>query len=94
MERYSRLDSETQSYFREVDAHFKTLVEDGSSSEEQEILIGNFFEEIQGREVDIVTDAECSRIVEVLIGHASHAQLKQFAGICIKDDNLGLICTS
>eukprot|EP00889_Picochlorum_renovo_P008035 jgi/Picre1/35065/NNA_002530.t1 len=71
MERYSRLDSETQSYFREVDAHFKTLVEDGSSSEEQEILIGNVFEEIQGREVDIVTDAECSRIVEALIGHAS-----------------------
>lgn len=90
-ERFTRLDEETLSYFRELETHFKGIEGD---DEEKEILVSNVFDEINGRETDIVCDAECSRIIETLLPHASDAVLKGFAHNCVKDENLGIICTS
>lgn len=89
--KFSRLDEETLSYFREVETHFKDLEDNG---EEKEILVNNVFEEVNGRESEIVCDAACSRVVETLLPHASKALLKEFARKCIEGDNLGIICTS
>lgn len=89
--RYSRLDEETLSYFRELDSHVKSLADDG---DEKEALVSNALSELHGRETEIICDAECSRVVEKLLPHATHAVLKDFCNLCIKDDNLGIICTS
>jgi hypothetical protein len=90
--RYSRLDQNTLNYFREVDAHFKGLTDD--DQEDKEILVQNVFEELGGREAEIVCDAECSRIVESLMPHASQQVLRDFSHNCLTGENLGLICTS
>eukprot|EP00890_Picochlorum_soloecismus_P000531 jgi/Picsp_1/1479/NSC_04957-R1_protein len=90
--RYSRLDQNSLNYFREVDAHFKGLTDD--DQEDKEILVQNVFEELGGREAEIVCDAECSRIVESLMPHASQQVLRDFSHNCLTGENLGLICTS
>lgn len=101
MERYTRLDAETLSYFREVDAFVKTNYAQQSRSQIPagdappiDDLIEKVFEEMRGREPEIICDAECSRIIESLLPHASPDKLEEFAQTCLRDDNLGLICTS
>lgn len=101
MERYTRLDAETLSYFREVDAFVKTNYAQQSRSQTPaddappiDDLIEKVFEEMRGREPEIICDAECSRIIEALLPHASPDKLEEFAQTCLRDDNLGLICTS
>ena len=96
---YSRLDIETLSYFREVDAHVQeqlAAVQGKNEGEEGllETIVENVFEEMKGKEADIVCDAECSRIVERMLSHAPRHVIVGFAGACLKDDQLGIICSS
>lgn len=104
MERYTRLDAETLSYFREVDAYVRTNYAQQSTAQKAaqdqanilpiDDLIEKVFEEMRGREPEIICDAECSRIIEALLPHASPQMLEEFTQTCIRDDNLGIICTS
>lgn len=94
---YSRLDGETLSYFREVDGHVQEQLRgdgDGEGGLSLERIVENVFEEMKGREAEIVCDAECSRIVERMLSHAPRHVIVGFAGACLKDDQLGIICTS
>lgn len=99
MERYTRLDAETLSYFREVDAFVRTNYAQHSTTPVDDVppiddLIEKVFEEMRGREPEIICDAECSRIIEALLPHASSEKLEEFTQTCLRDDNLGIICTS
>jgi hypothetical protein len=101
MERYTRLDAETLSYFREVDAFVRTNYAQQSTAQKPvddvppfDDLIEKVFEEMRGREPEIICDAECSRIIESLLPHASPHKLGEFTQTCLRDDNLGIICTS
>ena len=87
--RYSRLDEETIRYYEEVGGHFKTL----EDAEEKQILADNVLSECEGREAEIVPDAACSRVLESVIPYASIEGLENFTRGCLKEDNLGLICT-
>lgn len=98
------MDAETLSYFREVDAHVRTHYAQQSTTHAPDaddvtlpplhVLVQNVLEEIRGRETEVVCDAECSRIIEAMLPHASGAVLEEFSYTCLKDDNLGIICTS
>lgn len=87
--RYSRLNQETLQYYREINAHFKSVTDE----DEKQLMADNVFEETAGREVEIVPDAECSRVLEQLIPYASTEAFVRFIENCTKDDNLGMICT-
>lgn len=93
--RYSRLNAETLEYIRSMHALFKTAREQ-DNEEEATTIITRTFEELEegSGEVDIVCDAEASRVLEEFL-HASDASLLcRFASLCLKEDNLGLMCTS
>ena len=64
-----RVDPETITYFEELEGHLKTL----EDPEEISILISNALEEAQGKEVKVVTDAACSRVLETLLAQADGA---------------------
>jgi hypothetical protein len=87
--RHSRVDAETLKYYEEIGTHFKTLDDD----EEKQVLAENVLAETEGKEVDIVPDAACSRVIEALIPYASIPALDKFLRGCIQDENLGVICT-
>jgi hypothetical protein len=86
---YSKVDPETSKYFGEISGHLQTL----GSIEEKQLLADNVIEETVGREVDIATDAACSRIVEALLPFASLQALCTFTKNCVANENLGQICT-
>ena len=93
--RYSRLSADTLEYIRSMHALFKTAQEE-ENEEEATTIISRTFEELGegSSEVDIVCDAEASRILEELLNAANPTLLATFASLCLKDDNLGLMCTS
>jgi hypothetical protein len=87
--RHSRVDAETLKYYEEIGTHFKTL----DDEEEKQVLAENVLAETEGKEVDIVPDAACSRVIEALIPYASIPALDKFLRGCIQEENLGVICT-
>jgi hypothetical protein len=86
---FSRVDADTATYFREIDGTLKTLDDDS----EKRLLADNVLEEAAGQEVEIATDAACSRVVEALIAHASLERQAAFLSKCVEGENLGGICT-
>ena len=93
--RYSRLNADTLEYFRSMHALFKTAREQ-DNEEEATTIIARTFEELEegSGEVDIVCDAEASRILEEFLHASDPTLLARFASLCLKEDNLGLMCTS
>jgi hypothetical protein len=89
--RYSRLDGDTLSYWRSMHDCFKQAKDD---EDDTAPILQRVFEEMEGQEVDIVCDAECSRILEEFMRMAGPQELGRFASLCLKEDNLGLMCTS
>lgn len=86
---HSNLGEETLGYFNEIREHLKNIEDD----EERQLLADNVLEETAGQEVEIATDAACSRVLESLIAHATAEKKATFLMACVEGDNLGLICT-
>jgi hypothetical protein len=86
---FSRVDKETLAYFQEIDSHLKSLEDE----EEKHLLAGNVLEGVLEKEVDVVTDAACSRVLEALLPWAGVPTLCAFAAKCLEGENLGTICT-
>lgn len=87
--RYSLVDEETLRYYEEVGGHFKTLQDE----EEKQILADNVLSECEGKEIDVVPDAVCSRVLESVIPYASIPALDKFMRGCLEGENLGTMCT-
>ena len=93
--RYSRLNADTLTYMREMHGHFTDAKETDDGDEGSTMaIIERVFEEMEEQEVDIVCDAECSRMLEEYVRAASPELLGRFASMCLKGDTLGLMCTS
>jgi hypothetical protein len=71
---HNRLDESTVSYFTEVKGHFDALEDD----EERGHLVTNVLEEASGKELQVATDAACSRVLEALLPHAEPSSLLRF----------------
>ena len=94
--RYSRLNADTLEYYRGLHAAFRTALEQDEDEEATTTIIARCFEELGegGSEVDVVCDAEVSRYLEAFLNVADVEALAGFAAQCLKEDNLGLMCTS
>lgn len=64
---------------REYLKEIRTALLDTESEEERELQISSALEEIEGNEVKVATDVECSRIFETLLEAAPTALLFQLA---------------
>ncbi len=93
--RYSRLNADTLEYFRSMHAAFKSAQAQDNEEEATTIILRTFeeLEETSG-EVDVVCDAEASRILEEFLQASDPTLVAKFASLCLKEDNLGLMCTS
>ena len=70
-----RLDSEALAYFHEIRSHFDSLQE----AQERTVIADNCLQEAAAKPLQAATDAECSRIIEVLLPSASEEGLIAFA---------------
>jgi hypothetical protein len=72
--RHNTVEQTTVQYFVEVKHHFDGL----DDLEEKSRLVENALEEAKGREVEIATDAMCSRVLEVFLSHAPASTFFRF----------------
>ncbi|KAL4852677.1 hypothetical protein ACK3TF_006244 [Chlorella vulgaris] len=88
---HSRLDSETLSYYSELDGHLRSLGRE--ESDDRQLLADNALAEAAGREAEVAADAACSRVLEALLPHAATQQLAAFTRGCVEGEGLGELCT-
>ncbi|PSC67230.1 Pumilio 23 [Micractinium conductrix] len=86
-ERYSKLPSEEESYWKELGETLAGIDDPG----ERRLLAEN---SLEGAGVPAATDAASSRIIEALLPAASTPALAAFTRACVDGENLGLMCTS
>ena len=67
------LDIGSRTYFREIE---KSLHD--AQEEDLALLVENVFEEVNGKEIDMICDFEGSRILEKLLAHATDFQIRVF----------------
>lgn len=84
-----RLDTATVDYFAEIQTHLKGFADD----EERQLLVGNALEETKGRELQVSTDAACSRVLESLLKLVDPASLVKFATAFLAEDQFFMLCT-
>lgn len=70
-----KVDDTLREYLKEI----RTALQDTESEAERELQITSALEEIEGKEVRVATDVECSRILETLIESAPTELLLQLA---------------
>ena len=70
-----RLDADYLAYFHEIRSHFDTL----EDLEERTTVADNCLQEVLAKPLQAATDAECSRIIEVLLPCASEEGLLALA---------------
>lgn len=87
--RGSKLDAETLAYYAEIDETLQGLEE----PEERQLLADNVLGDAEGREVEVATDAACSRVLEKLLPCATTEALCKFSRACVEGDGLGTMCT-
>lgn len=63
----NRVDDELKGYLKEV----SEAVANAADEEEKELLVENALQEVNGKELKVCTDAECSRMLETLVVAAS-----------------------
>ena len=85
-ERYSKLPSEEESYWKELGETLAGIDDPG----ERRLLAEN---SLEGAGVPAATDAASSRIIEALLPAASTPALAAFTRACVDGENLGLMCT-
>ncbi|KAG5455433.1 MAG: hypothetical protein BJ554DRAFT_5158 [Olpidium bornovanus] len=73
---FYRLDPEVQQYFKSVEKTLESM--EPSLEEESNLFLGNVFSEIDGKEADLATDHECSRVLEKLLRQAPDQYLRVF----------------
>lgn len=83
----SRIDDALRQYLGEI----SKAVDDGREDVDQ--VIKSALEEINGKEVNVATDMECSRFLENLIASASSSQaIDMFARIASRDTLYTVAC--
>lgn len=86
---HSLLDTETSSYYAEINERFGEL----DDAEEKTLLAENALGEASGKEAEIACDAACSRVLERLLPHAGTEALCAFTRACVEGESLGAMCT-
>ena len=68
------LDVGSRTYFREIEKSFHDCQEEQDMS----LLVGNVYEEVNGKEIEMICDYEGSRILEKLLAHSTDFQIRVF----------------
>lgn len=78
---------------REYLKEIRTALHDTESEAERELQISSALEEIEGKEVKVATDVECSRILETLLEAAPTQLVLQLAErIATREDLFTIAC--
>eukprot|EP00898_Chlorokybus_atmophyticus_P000557 jgi/Chlat1/1501/Chrsp12S02043 len=81
---WARIEPETKEYYRSLDALIGPggSVEDDEGKQQRAVLCSNALQEAAGKEVQLASDPDCSRIMENLVKYADVQTLQSFASAC------------